>query len=82
MIYPEIYLNLTYSQKVIFAICIIIAVTICIIITKIKNKTPKRTKRQIIPLTANFDLYEYIIKNKKIEFIGQNKVYKNELKRM
>lgn len=82
MIYPEIYLNLTYNQKVVFAICVILLVFICVIVTKMKNKTPKRTRQQITPHTINFDLYKFIIENKEVEFIGQNEVYKNELKRM
>lgn len=82
MIYPEMYLNLTYNQKVIFAICVIIFVSICVILTKMKNKARKTIKKQIIYLKTNLDLFEYIIKDKKIEFIGQNKMYKNELRRL
>ena len=81
MVYEEMYLNLTYNQKVVFAICVIAFVLICIIVTKMKNKTKKTIRQQIIPHTINFDLYKYIVENKEVEFIGQNKVYENEIKR-
>lgn len=77
-----IYLGLTYGQKVFFAIWTILIYVIACIITRTKNKTQKIEKQQIIPQTKYLDLFNYVVKDKKVEFIGQNKVYKNELDRI
>ena len=82
MIYPEIYPNLTYSQKVSFSLIILVIVVMLLIVTKIKNKAKKRVRRQIIYPVLKFDVYEYLMQNFKQEFIGQEKMYINELKRM
>lgn len=47
MIHEELYLNLNYNQKVIFAIAIIMIVLIISIITKMKNKTKIIKSRQV-----------------------------------
>lgn len=77
-----IYLGLTYGQKVFFAIWTILVYVVAHIIARMKNKPLKTKKQQITYPTLDFDVYEYITRNKKQEFIGQNKVYKNELNRI
>lgn len=47
MAYPELYLNLNYNQKVICAIVIVGLVILVQIIARIKNKTQKRTSKQV-----------------------------------
>lgn len=82
MIYPELYLNLSYNQKVIFAIGIIIAVLIINIVARMKNKTQKRTRKQITHKVVQIDLYDYLTSKMKQEYIGQKKVIFNELVKM
>jgi len=82
MIHPEIYVNLTYNQKVYFAIIILILTGVSIIVTKMKNKPKKVKRQQTICHNIKFDIYEYLMQDFKQEFIGQYKVYKNELKRI
>ena len=77
-----IYLGLTYEQKIFFAIWTILIYVIAHIITRTKNKAQKIERQQIIPQTKYLDLFNYVVKDKKVEFIGQNKVYKNELNRI
>ena len=87
MAYPELYLNLNYDQKVIFAITIIMIVFIISIITKIKNKTRNIKKQQVnhnkTKNTLKID-YDTLINIyfKKQEFLGENNVRKAELIKM
>lgn len=48
MIYEELYLNLNYNQKLILAIAIVAIFILVQIIAKMKNKTQKRTSKQVI----------------------------------
>lgn len=48
MAHPELYLILNYNQKVIFAIVMIAIVILVQIVAKMKNKTQKRTIKQVI----------------------------------
>ena len=52
------------------------------VITTIKNKKKKVTRKQITHRYAKIDLYDYLTCKMKQEFIGQKKVVLNELVRM
>lgn len=87
MAYPELYLNLNYNQKVLFAIAIIMIVLTISIITKIKNKTKKYQIRHIRHIQSKNDFridYDVFIKTyfEKEDFLGENKNRKAELVRM
>lgn len=82
MIHPEIYLNLSYNQKVVFVIILLTITTIVLIVTKMKNKPKKRKRKQIICPNIKFDIYEYLMQNFEQEFLGQRKLIINELKKM
>lgn len=47
MAYPELYLNLSYNQKVICAVVIVVLVLILQSIARMKNKTQKKTSKQV-----------------------------------
>lgn len=87
MAYPELYLNLSYNQKVYFALTIIMIVLIISIITKIKNKTRNNKIQQVnhskVKNTLKVD-YDTVINLyfKKQEFLGENNVRKAELMKM
>ena len=55
---------------------------IATVITTIKNKTKKVTRKQITHRYAKIDLCEYLTSKMKQEYIGQKKVIFNELVRM
>lgn len=79
---PELYLNLNYNQKVLFAIVIIMIIFIISIITKIKNNKKTKQIRQTNQKnnTLKIDYEEFIKSNfKKTEFLFENKVRLNEL---
>ena len=87
MIYKELYLNLNYNQKIIFAIAIIMIVLIISIITKMKNKAKTIKSRQVnnIKTKNNFkiDYNEFIKANfEKQEFLYENKNRQAELIRL
>lgn len=52
------------------------------IIVRIKNKTPKRTRKQVTHKTTKIDLCENLVKNMQQDFIGERKLIFNELVRM
>ena len=52
------------------------------IIVRIKNKTQKRTRKQITHRYAKIDLCEYLTSKMKQEYIGQKKAFINQLVRM
>lgn len=56
MAHPELYLILNYNQKVIFAIVMIAIVILVQIVAKMKNKTQKRTRKQITHKATKIDL--------------------------
>lgn len=87
MIHEELYLNLNYNQKVIFAIAIVMIVLIISIITRIKNKAKIIKRRQVNRMKTknNFkiDYNEFIKVNfKKQDFLYENRNRKAELIRM
>lgn len=82
MIYPEFYLNLSYSQKLIFAIVLIMIIGIAIIVARIKNKTLKISGNEIIPQERENDNIDVILKDMKQEFIGQRKSFLQEWQKM
>lgn len=87
MIHEELYLNLNYNQKVIFAIAIVMIVLIISIITRIKNKAKIIKRRQVnrMKTKSNFkiDYNEFIKVNfKKQDFLYENRNRKAELIRM
>lgn len=87
MIHEELYLNLNYNQKVIFAIAIVMIVLIISIITRIKNKAKIIKRRQVNRMKTknNFkiDYNEFIKVNfKKQNFLYENRNRKAELIRM
>ena len=49
---------------------------------KMKNKTQKRTRKQITHKVIKIDLCDYLMANMKQEFIGQRKMILNQLVRM
>ena len=80
MIYPELYLNLTYNQKVIFAICTILLVIIVSTISKIKNKKQKNKRQQVNhmridlrKIVANYD--KFIEENTKNMYLFEKKEF-------
>lgn len=87
MIYEELYLNLSYNQKIIFSIAIVMIVLIISIITRIKNKAKIIKRRQVNRMKTknNFkiDYNEFIKVNfKKQDFLYENRNRKAELIRM
>ncbi len=87
MIHEELYLNLNYNQKVIFAIAIVMIVLIISIIIKMKNKAKIIKSRQVNRMKTknNFkiDYNEFIKVNfKKQDFLYENRNRKAELIRM
>lgn len=52
------------------------------IIVRIKNKTQKRTRRQITHKTTKIDLCRDLLANMQQDFIGQRKMIFNQLIRM
>ena len=52
------------------------------VVTTIKNKTKKVTRKQITHKYAKIDLCDYLTAKMKQEYIGQKKVIFNELARM
>ena len=52
------------------------------IIVRIKNKTQKRTRKQITQQNIKIDLCKYLTRNMKQDFIGERKIIFNELVRM
>lgn len=82
MIYPEFYLNLSYSQKLAFAIVLIMIIGIAIIVTRMKNKTLKISDNEIIPQERENDNIDVILKDMKQEFIGQRKSLLQEWQKM
>ena len=81
MIYPELYLGLNYNEKIIFAIAMIVAVYICLIRTRMKNKTQKRKTRQVIYVKQQNENYVRLFANMKEEYLGQRKNILTELNR-
>ena len=61
---------------------LIAAYIIAGIVTRIKNKAQKRTRKQITHKVVQIDLYDYLTSKMKQEYIGQKKVIFNELVRM
>ena len=61
---------------------LIAAYIIAGIVTRIKNKTQKRARKQITYKVAKIDLYDYLTAKMKQEYIGQRKIIFNELIRM
>lgn len=87
MIHEELYLNLNYNQKVIFAIAILMIVLIISIITRMNNKTKIVKRRQVNRMKTknNFkiDYNEFIKVNfKKQDFLYENRNRQAELIRM
>lgn len=82
MAYPELYLNLNYNQKVMCAIAIIGLVILVQIVTTMKNKTKKVTRKQITHRYAKIDLCRNLVANTQQDFIGERKLIFNELVRM
>lgn len=87
MIHEELYLNLNYDQKIIFAIAIVMIVLIISIITRIKNKAKIIKRRQVNRMKTknNFkiDYNEFIKVNfKKQDFLYENRNRQAELIRM
>ena len=87
MAHPELYLNLNYNQKVIFAIAILMIVLIISIITRMNNKTKIVKRRQVNRMKTknNFkiDYNEFIKVNfKKQDFLYENRNRQAELIRM
>lgn len=82
MIYPEFYLNLSYNQKLVFAIVLIIAIGIAIIVTKMRNKALKISDNEIIPKKEENENMDVVLKDMKQEFIGQRKSLLQELQKM
>lgn len=78
MIHEELYLNLNYNQKVIFAIAIVMIVLIISIITRMKNKTKKSNRRQItrkkVKHTFTIDCEEFV----KVNFEKQDYLFENQ----
>lgn len=65
-----------------FFISAIVYVNICEIVMRIKNKTSKRTSKQITHKTTKIDLCKNLVRNMQQEFIGQKKMIFNQLIRM
>ena len=85
MIHEELYLNLSYNQKVIFSIVIIAVVVLISIVAKMKKrksaKQPVRTKK--IRRTISVDCNNFINANfKKQDFLFENKNRTAELIRL
>lgn len=55
---------------------------ICEIVARIKNKTPRRRRKQIVHKTTKTDLCRNLLANMQQEFIGERKMIFNELVRM
>ena len=53
-----------------------------IIVTKIKNKTHKKSRKQIISKTTKIEFYNKLLANMQQDFIGERKIIFNELARM
>lgn len=51
-------------------------------IMRIENKARKSKRQQITRKTVKFDIYDFVMKDMKFDYIGQKQVYMNELKRM
>lgn len=87
MIYEELYLNLNYNQKLILAIAIVAIFILVQIIAKIKNKTKKCKRQQIIHQRCknqfSIDYDKFINANfENITYLYENKNRKSELIRM
>ena len=82
MAHPELYIPMNYQGKVIFGITLMIIVLSIQIIARIKNKKQKNIKKQITRKCIKIDLNEYIVANLKQEFIGQKRMFINELIKM
>lgn len=85
MIHPEVYLNLTYNQKILFSLLLISAVIIISILAKMKKRT--NIKKHVISKKNknSFSIdYDKLIKTyfKKQDFLYENKNRKAELIRL
>lgn len=85
MIHSEVYLNLTYNQKILFSLLLISVVIIISIVAKMKKrksaKQPVRTKK--IRRTISVDCNNFINANfKKQDFLFENKNRTAELIRL
>lgn len=74
--------QLIMSLIMIFLLSLVAMYFIHEIIVRIKNKTQKRTRKQITHKVVKIDLCDYLTANMKQDFIGQKKVIFNELVRM
>lgn len=70
-------LSFIVSTSIIVGLYIILEIA-----AKLKNKTQKRVRKQIIHKAVKIDLYDYLTSKMKQEFIGQKKVVFNELIKM
>ena len=70
------------NSMMIFLGVLVVLYFIATVITTIKNKKKKVTRKQITHRYAKIDLYDYLTCKMKQEFIGQKKVVLNELARM
>lgn len=84
MAHPELYLNLNYNQKIIFAILLIAAVILIQIIARTKNKAKKTHRKQVNKkITFTVDCEEFMKKYfKEQEFLYENKNRQAELRRL
>lgn len=85
MIYEELYLNLNYNQKLILAIAIVAIFILVQIVARMKNKTKKCKRQQIICKKhkkifnpANFisNYNEFIAENTKNMYLCEIKEFK------
>ena len=74
--------NVAMLGFIVFTTLIVGLYIILEIAARIKNKTQKRTRKQIIHKAVKIDLYDYLTSKMKQEFIGQKKVVFNELIKM
>lgn len=85
MIHPEVYLNLTYNQKILFSLLLISAVIIISILAKMKKRanTKKHVTSKKNKNSFSID-YDKFIKAyfKKQDFLYENKNRKAELIRL
>ena len=74
--------NLAMMSFIVLTTMLIVAYIIAGIVARMKNKTQKRTRKQIIHKAVEIDLYDYLTSKMKQEFIGQKQVIFNELVKM
>lgn len=74
--------ELTGNSMMIFLVGMLALYFIATIITTMKNKTKKVTRKQITHRYVKIDLYDYLTAKMKQEYIGQKKMILNQLVNM